>query len=79
LAKFRIRVDADAVPKPYVLEVQVQYWDSLGNSYTSDSMRATVAVQQPSGISTTTIIIISVAVVILFLVLLNMRRRRKRA
>jgi len=79
-AKFRIRVDADAVPKPYVLEVQVQYWDSLGNSYTSDSMRAAVTVQQPSGASTTTIITISVAVVIFVVVLLNvMRRRRKRA
>jgi len=80
LAKFRIRVDADAVPKPYILEVQVQYWDSSGNSYTSDTMRATVAVQQPSGVSTTTIIIISVAVVVVVLVLLAvMRRRRKRA
>ena len=80
LAKFRIRVDADAVPKPYVLEVQVQYWDSSGNSYTSDTMRATATVQQPSGVSTTTIIIISVAVVVVVLVLLAvMRRRRKRA
>ncbi|HXZ30326.1 MAG TPA: hypothetical protein VEG43_04100 [Dehalococcoidia bacterium] len=80
LAKFRIRVDADAVPKPYILEVQVQYWDSSGNSYTSDTMRATATVQQPSGVSTTTIIIISVAVVVVVLVLLAvMRRRRKRA
>jgi hypothetical protein len=80
LARFRIRVDADAVPKSYILEVQVQYWDSLGNSYTSDTVRATVAVQQPSGMSTTTIILISVAVVVFVVVLLNvMRRRRKRA
>jgi hypothetical protein len=80
LAKFRISVDADAVPKPYILEVEVQYWDSLGNSYTSDTMRATVTVQQPSGLSTTTIILISVAVVVFAVVLLSvMRRRRKRA
>jgi hypothetical protein len=78
-AKFRISVDADAVPKPYILEVEVQYWDSLGNSYTSDTMRATVTVQQPSGLSTTTIIIISVAVVAVVVVLFGaMRRRRKR-
>jgi hypothetical protein len=80
LAKFRISVDTDAVPKPYILEVQVQYWDSLGNSYTSDTMRATVAVQQPSGLSTTAIILISLAGVIVVVVLLSMmRRRRKRA
>jgi hypothetical protein len=81
LAKFRISVDADAVPKPYILEVEVQYWDSLGNSYTSDTVRATVIVQQPSGLSTMTIILISVAVVAFVVVLLSVvrRRRRKRA
>jgi hypothetical protein len=81
LAKFRISVDADAVPKPYILEVEVQYWDSLGNSYTSDTMRATVIVQQPSGLSTMTIILISLAVVAFVVVLLSVvrRRRRKRA
>jgi hypothetical protein len=79
-AKFRISVDADAVPKPYILEVQVQYWDSLGNSYTSDTMRATVTVQQPSGLSTTAIVLISVAAVVFVAVLVNVvRRRRKRA
>jgi hypothetical protein len=79
-AKFRISVDADAVPKPYVLDVQVEYWDSLGNSYTSDTMRATVTVQQPSGLSTTAIILISIAGVVVVVVLLRvMRRRRKRA
>jgi hypothetical protein len=79
LAKFRISVDTDAVPKPYILEVEVQYWDSLGNSYTSDTMRATVTVQQPSGVSTTTIILISLAVVAFVVVLFNVvRRRRKR-
>jgi hypothetical protein len=80
LAKFRISVDADAVPKPYILEVEVQYWDSSGNSYTSDTMRATVTVQQPSGISTTAIVLISLAAVAFVVVLFNlMRRRRKRA
>jgi hypothetical protein len=79
LARFRIGVDADAVPKPYILEVEVQYWDSLGNSYTSDTVRATVTVQQPSRLSTTTIIIISVAAVVVAVVVLNVvRRRRKR-
>jgi len=79
-ARFRISVDADAVPKPYILEVEVQYWDSLGNSYTSDTVRATVTVQQPSGLSTTAIILISVAGVVFVVVLLNVvRRRRKRA
>ncbi len=80
LAKFRIRVDADAVPKPYILEVEVQYWDSLGNSYTADTVRATVTVQQPSGLSTTAIVLISLAGVVVVVVLLSvMRRRRKRA
>jgi len=78
-AKFRISVDADAVPKPYILEVEVQYWDSLGNSYTSDTMIATVTVQQPSGLSTTAIVLISVAVVAFIVVLINVVRRRKRA
>lgn len=79
-ARFRISVDADAVPKPYILEVEVQYWDSLGNSYTSDTVRATVTVQQPSGLSTMTIILISLAVVAFVVVLFNVvRRRRKRA
>jgi hypothetical protein len=80
LAKFRISVDTDAVPKPYILEVEVQYWDSLGNSYTSDTMRATVTVQQPSGLSTTAIVLISLAGVVVVVVLVNVvRRRRKRA
>jgi hypothetical protein len=80
LAKFRISVDADAVPKPYIFEVEVTYWDSLGNSYTSDTMRATVTVQQPSGLSTLAIVLISVAAVVLVVVLFNVvRRRRKRA
>ncbi|HXZ94969.1 MAG TPA: hypothetical protein VEG28_03550 [Dehalococcoidia bacterium] len=77
LAKFRISVDSDAVPKSYILEVQVQYWDSLGNSYTSDTMRATVTVQQPSGLSTTAIVLISLAGVVVVVVLLGVVRRRR--
>jgi hypothetical protein len=80
LAQFRISVDSDALAKPYILEVQVEYWDPLGNSYTSDAMRAMVTVEKPSGLSTTTIVIISVVVVVLVIVLLNVvRRRRKHA
>jgi hypothetical protein len=79
LAEFRISVDSDALPKPYILEVEVEYWDSLGNSYTSDTMRATVTVQQPSGLSTTAIILISLAGVACVVVLFSIvRRRRKR-
>jgi hypothetical protein len=79
LAKFRISVDSDALAKPYILEVQVEYWDSLGNSYTSDNMRATVTVQQPSGLSTTAIVLISIAGVVVIVVLFGaLRRRRKR-
>jgi hypothetical protein len=78
LAKFSISVDSDALAKPYILEVQVEYWDSLGNSYTSDTMRATVTVQQPSGLSTTAIVLISVAGVAVIIVLLGALRRRRR-
>jgi len=80
LAEFRISVDSDALAKPYILEVQVEYWDSSGNSYTSDTMRATVTVQQPSGLSTTAIVLISIAGVVVVVVLFSaLRRRRKRA
>jgi hypothetical protein len=80
LAKFKIGVDSDALAKPYALEVQVEYWDSLGNSYTSDTMRATVAVQQPSGLSTTAIVVISIAGVVVVVVLFTaLRRRRKKS
>jgi hypothetical protein len=79
LAKFKIGVDSDALAKPYILEVQVEYWDSLGNSYTSDTMRATVTVENPSGLSTTAIVLISIAGVVVIVVLLGaLRRRRKR-
>ncbi len=79
LAKFNIGVDSDALAKPYILEVQVEYWDSVGNSYISDTMRAVVTVENPSGLSTTAIILIAiggVAVVVLLLGALRRRRRR---
>jgi hypothetical protein len=80
LAKFRISVDSNALPESYMLEVQVQYFDSLGNSYTSDIIRATVTVQQPSGLSTLAIVLISLAGVAFIIVMLSLvRRRRKRA
>jgi hypothetical protein len=80
LAKFRISVDGNALPESYVLEVQVEYFDSLGNSYTSDTMRATVTVEKPSGLSTLAIVLISLAAVAVIVVLVNVvRRRRKRA
>jgi hypothetical protein len=79
LAEFRISVDSDALPGPYMLEVQVEYFDSLGNSYTSDTIRATVAVQQPSGLSTLAIVLISLAAVAFVVVLFSVvRRKRKR-
>ncbi len=78
LAKFRISVDSDALPQPYMLEVQVEYFDSLGNSYTSDTIRATVTVQQPSGLSTLAIVLISLAGVAFIIVMLSLARRRRR-
>jgi hypothetical protein len=78
LAKFRVSVDGDALPEPYMLEVQVEYFDSLGNSYTSDTIRVTVIVQQPSGLSTLAIVLISLAGVALVVVLLSVARRRRR-
>jgi hypothetical protein len=78
LARFRITVDGDAVPKSYILEVEVQYWDSSGNSYTSDTVRAAVTVQPPSGLSTTAIVLISLAGVALVAVLFNVLRTKKK-
>jgi hypothetical protein len=79
LAKFNIGVDSDALAKPYILEVQVEYWDASGNSYISDTMRATVTVEEPSGLSTTAIVLISIGGIVVILLLLGaLRRRRKR-
>ena len=80
IARFRISVDADAVPKTYTLEVEVKYWDSLDNSYISQPMRAVVTVQPSSGISVTTVIIISlIAVAIISIIFYLIRRGKKPA
>jgi hypothetical protein len=78
LAKFSISVDNDALPASYMLEVQVQYFDSLGNAYTSDTIRATVAVEQPSGLPTWAIVLISIAGVAFVAVMVSIARRRRR-
>jgi hypothetical protein len=78
LARFSITVDNDALPEPYMLEVQVEYFDSLGNSYTSDTIRATVTVEQPSGLSTLAIVLISIAGVAFIIVMISLARRRRR-
>jgi hypothetical protein len=78
LAKFNISVDSDALPESYMLEVQIEYFDYLGNSYTSDTMRATVTVEQPSGLPTWAIVLISIGGVALIAAVLSIARRRRR-
>jgi hypothetical protein len=78
LAKFSISVDSDALPASYMLEMQVEYFDSLGNSYTSDTIRAAVTVEQPSGLPTWAIVLISIAGVAFIAVMLSIARRRRR-
>jgi hypothetical protein len=77
-AKFKITVDADAVPKAYALEVEVKYIDSLGNSYTSKSMMTTVTVQPSPRLSRRTIIIISLVAAAILIVLFRTRARRRK-
>ncbi len=77
-ARFKISVDADAVPKAYTLEVQVKYTDSLGNSYISDPITSVITVQPPSGIPVTTIVLIALAVVVLLGIILYRVRRSKK-
>ena len=78
LAKFNISVDSDALAQPYMLEVQVEYFDSLGNSYTSDTIRTAVTVEQPSGLPTWLIVVISIAGVAFIAVMVSIARRRRR-
>jgi hypothetical protein len=78
LARFSISVDSDALPASYMLEVQVEYFDSLGNAYTSDTIRGTVAVEQPSGLPTWAIVLISIAGVAFIAVMVSIARRRRR-
>ena len=78
--KFKLTVDADAVPKAYTLEVQIKYWDSLNNSYTSDLIKAVVTVQPSPRFSITTIVLISLAALVVIIILVNIiRRSRKQA
>lgn len=46
-ARFKIKADGDALPKPYALDVVVKYWDDEGNSYTSDPMKVQLEVVTP--------------------------------
>lgn len=47
-AKFRLKVDRDALPKSYALDVGVKYWDEEGNSYIPKPMKAVVEVSPRS-------------------------------
>jgi hypothetical protein len=78
-AKFKITVDNDALPKRYMLDVEVKYWDSSGTSYTSKSMVTTIDVQQPPRISVRTIIIIAAIAGVIGGLLYARRRRQKLA
>jgi hypothetical protein len=78
-AQFKITVDSDTLPKVYMLDVEVKYWDSSGDSYTSKPMVTTVDVQAPPRFSVKTIIIISVIAGIVGGVFYTKRRRMKLA
>jgi hypothetical protein len=78
LARFSINVDSDALPEPYMLEMQVEYFDSLGNSYASDTIRAAVTVEPPSGLPTWVIVVVAIAGVAFITVMVSIARRRRR-
>jgi len=78
IAKFRISIDDDALPKAYALDVEVKYWDSQGNSYISKPIKTTVRVESPTGPSMQTIILISVIVIAIAGIVYYLTRRRKR-
>ena len=50
-AKFKLKVDRDALPKSYALDVEVKYWDEDGNSYIPKPIKAVVEVRAQSGSS----------------------------
>ncbi len=77
--RFKISVDSDVVPKPYTVEVEVKYWDSLGNSYISEPMYAVVSVQPPSEFSITTIILISLVAIVIVGIMFYIIRKRVRS
>ena len=76
--KFKISVDAEALPKAYVVEVEIKYWDSFGNSYISQPVKAIITVQPPSGLTVTTIVLISVIAIVLIIGILYFVRRSKK-
>ena len=61
-AKFKIKVDSDALAKKYAIDVEVKYWDADGNSYLSETMKATVEVKPDSGTSGGVIFLIIVII-----------------
>jgi hypothetical protein len=76
IAKFKVKVDADALPKAYSLEVDVNYHDVSGNSHLSDMMEATVNVTPVSRLPMIIIAIVIVVVIagIIFYVMTRLRR-----
>jgi hypothetical protein len=82
-ARVKLSADDDAMPKMYGIDVEVKYRDGNGDSYTSDSMKATVEVVEKKGLPLESIILIVVAGVGLggggYLGWQAYRRRRKAA
>jgi len=82
-ARFKLSADDDATPKPYGIDIEVKYRDGNGDSYTSDSMKATVEVVEKRGLPLESIILIAVAAIGLggggYLGWQAYRRRRKAA
>ena len=60
-ARVKLSADDDAMPKMYGIDVEVKYRDGNGDSYTSDSMKATVEVVEKKGLPLESIILIVVA------------------
>ncbi|MBN1152584.1 MAG: hypothetical protein JXA58_05170 [Dehalococcoidia bacterium] len=83
VARFRLSADDDAMPKAYGIDVEVKYRDGNGDSYTSESMKATVEVVEKIGLPLETIVLIAVLIIGVggggFLGLQAWRRRRRPA
>jgi len=62
-ARFKLSADDDATPKAYGIDLEVKYRDGNGDSYTSDSMKATVEVVENRGLPLETIMLIAVAAI----------------
>jgi len=63
IARVKLSADDDAMPKTYGIDVEVKYRDGNGDSYTSDSMKATVEVVEKRGLPLESIILIVVAAI----------------